>query len=38
MAFVPASGITKRKAKMTRSVLEFYKTDKIFIVMLKVQS
>ena len=38
MAFVPASGITKRKAKMARSVLEFYKTDKIFIVMLKVQS
>ena len=38
MAFVPASGVTKRKPKMARSILKFYKTYNIFIVMLKVQS
>ena len=38
MAFVPASGITKRKPEMAKSIIKFYKIYEIFIVTLKVQS
>ena len=38
MAFVPASGITKRKPEKARSIIKFYKIYEIFIMTLKVQS